>query len=108
MPQPVGSEYPTWVRLDGAPSGARPPAWLACPALSLFDTPYGSTPLPDGYFSKSYSGPMPASSLHQPTASHSSAPPKCPSNAQSDYICCGRAGNTVTEWAYQYGPQTGQ
>ena len=76
------------------------------PIRSLFDTPYGSMPPPDGCSSRSYSWPMPASSPHRPTSSHSSAPPKCLSTAQSDYICCGRAGNTVTEWAYQCDPQT--
>ena len=106
MQQLVGSEYPTWVRRDGAPSGSQPPASLSCPALSLFDTPYGSMPPPDGCASRAYSWPMPASSPHRPTASHSSAPPKCPSTAQSVYPCCGRAGNTVTEWAYPCEPQT--
>src|SRR5262249_30155193 len=86
MQQLVGSEYPTWVRQDGAPSGSQPPASLSCPALSLFDTPYGSMPPPDGGASRSYSWPIPASSPHRPTSSHSSAPPKRPSNAQSDYI----------------------
>src|SRR5437763_7142553 len=106
LQQLAGSKYPTWVSQDAAPSGSQPPALLACPALSLFDTPDGSTPPPDGGSSRSYSWPIPASSPHRPTASHSSAPPKCPSTAQSDDICCDRAGNTVTAWACQCGPQT--
>src|SRR5215510_11323844 len=106
MQQLVGSEYPTWVSQDGAPSGSQLPASLSCPVLCLFDILYGSTPPPDGCSSRSYFWPIPASSPHRPTSSHSSAPPRCPSNAQSDYICCGRAGNTVTEWASQCGPQT--
>src|SRR5262245_60582688 len=44
MQQLAGSKYPTWVSQDAAPSGSQPPALLSCPALSLFDTPYGSTP----------------------------------------------------------------
>src|SRR5499433_3972810 len=106
MQQPVGSEYPTWVSQDGPPSGAQPPASLSCLTLSPFDLPYGSTSPPDGGASRSYSWPIPSSSPHRPTSSRSSAPPKYPSTAQSDYICGGRAGNTVTEWAYQCGPQT--
>src|SRR6516162_3583519 len=106
MQQPVGSEYPTWVSQDGAPSGAQPPASLSCLTLFPFDIPCGSMSPPDAGASRSYSWPIPASSPHRPTSSRSSAPPKYPSTAQSDYICCGRAGNTVTEWAYRCGPQT--
>src|SRR5262249_52823694 len=106
MQQPVGSEYPTWVSQDGAPSGAQPPASLSCLTLSPFDIPDGSTSPPDGGASRAYSWPMPSSSPHRPTSSRSSVPPKYPSPAQSDYICWGRAGHTVTAWAYHYGPQT--
>src|SRR5690348_3299173 len=55
MQQPVGSEYPTWVSQDGAPSGAQPPASLSCLTLSPFDIPYGSTSPPGGGASRSYS-----------------------------------------------------
>jgi hypothetical protein len=104
MQQPVGSEYLTWVRQDGAPSGAQPPALLSCLTRSPVDLPYGATSPPDGGASRAYAWPIPSSSPQRPPSSRSRAPPNDPSTAQSDDICCGRAGKTVTEWAYQGGP----
>ena len=91
-----------WATQGDAPGVLRPSAWPACSAPPPFDRPAGCTRQWGADPSRSSFSPTPASSLHPPTSSRSSAMPGCSNSARWDSTSYGRVGSTAKESACQY------
>src|SRR5215471_3660678 len=100
--KPDGSKCRTWAISHRVSSEPPQPPSLSYSTLRPFGKLGGSTPLRGTGLSRSCSWPTPASSQHRSVSSHSSEAPRYPSTVQSDYIYCGKVGNTTAESACRW------